>query len=80
MTLAVHVAGHYPPTRYPSRLPMSNGRSSLHIDKPVDPRRRSVVIKHSHFQNKYGKKHHTFDREKAPYPLSYDKKFTDLYV
>ena len=32
------------------------------------------------FQYKYGKKHHSYDNEKAPYPLSYDKHVLELYV
>jgi len=32
------------------------------------------------FQYKYGQRHHSYDSEKAPYPLSYDKHVLELYV
>lgn len=32
------------------------------------------------FQYKYGKKHHSYDKEKAPYPLSYDRNVLELCV
>ncbi|KAF8973505.1 S-adenosyl-L-methionine-dependent methyltransferase [Flammula alnicola] len=30
------------------------------------------------FQHKYGQRHHSYDKEKAPYPLSYDKHVLEL--
>jgi hypothetical protein len=51
---------------------------------PMQPRatskRQSVLNKQSHLIQKHGKRHHTFDKEKAPYPQSYDRQFMELYV
>lgn len=44
------------------------------------PRRRSTVIKSTNFINKHAKRHHAYDREKAPYPASYDRDAIDMYA
>ncbi|KAI5121295.1 hypothetical protein M0805_003764 [Coniferiporia weirii] len=49
------------------------------LDQP-DSRRRSVFLKQSNFTKKHGKRHHGFDKEKAPYPLSFDRSALDLDV
>jgi hypothetical protein len=36
--------------------------------------------KESHFLDKYGQRHHSYDAEKAPYPLSYDRSVLELCV
>ncbi|TDL28128.1 S-adenosyl-L-methionine-dependent methyltransferase [Rickenella mellea] len=59
---------------------MANGRLLPPPESPQDPRRRSMLIKQSQFLLKHGKRHHSFDREKAPYPLNYDKETIDLDV
>ncbi|CAA7265898.1 unnamed protein product [Cyclocybe aegerita] len=35
-------------------------------------------VRRKEFQFKYGQKHHSYDNEKAPYPLSYDKHVLEL--
>ncbi|KAH7886106.1 hypothetical protein F5I97DRAFT_2025859 [Phlebopus sp. FC_14] len=39
---------------------------------------RSRVPRNKDFLNKYGHRHHSFDPEKAPYPLSYDRQVLEL--
>ncbi|EJD03821.1 S-adenosyl-L-methionine-dependent methyltransferase [Fomitiporia mediterranea MF3/22] len=45
-----------------------------------DPRRRSVFLKQSNFTKKNGRAHHAFDKMKAPYPTSFDRRTLDLDV
>lgn len=40
--------------------------------------KRFARSKESQFQVKYGHKHHTYDAEKAPYPVSYDRHVLEL--
>ena len=37
-------------------------------------------LRRKDFQYKYGQRHHSYDSEKAPYPLSYDKRVLELCV
>ena len=37
-------------------------------------------LKESQFLLKHGQRHHSYDPEKAPYPLSYDRHVLELYV
>ncbi|THH06400.1 hypothetical protein EW145_g4116 [Phellinidium pouzarii] len=39
-----------------------------------------MFLKQSNFTKKHGKRHHGFDKEKAPYPLSFDRSALDLDV
>ncbi|KAF9245796.1 hypothetical protein BU15DRAFT_85484 [Melanogaster broomeanus] len=39
---------------------------------------RRVLPRNKGFLNKFGHKHHSFDPEKAPYPLSYDRQVLEL--
>lgn len=59
---------------------MPNGLASLKVDDLQDTRRRSVLLKQTQFTKKHGRRHHGFDKEKAPYPLSYDRLAVDLCV
>ncbi|KZT30805.1 hypothetical protein NEOLEDRAFT_1153257 [Neolentinus lepideus HHB14362 ss-1] len=40
--------------------------------------KRPIRARENQFVNKYGKRHHSYDPEKAPYPLSYDKEVIEL--
>lgn len=53
---------------------------SMPSNHTLDSRRRSTFLKQTNFTKKYGKKHHGFDKEKAPYPLSFDHHALDLDV
>lgn len=59
---------------------MSSGLASLRVDDSPDLRRRSVLLKQTNFTKKHGRRHHGFDKEKAPYPVSYDRLAVDLWV
>ena len=37
-------------------------------------------MKRKDFQYKHGQRHHSYDKEKAPYPLSYDKQVLEMCV
>ena len=39
---------------------------------------RRVLPRNKDFLNKHGHRHHSFDPEKAPYPLSYDRQVLEL--
>ncbi|KAI0045204.1 S-adenosyl-L-methionine-dependent methyltransferase [Auriscalpium vulgare] len=43
----------------------------------VDARRPSRTARENQFVSKYGRKHHDYKPEKAPYPMSYDKDIMD---
>lgn len=40
--------------------------------------KRPSRLKETQFQVKYGHKHHSYDPEKAPYPVSYDRHVLEL--
>ena len=40
--------------------------------------RRARGLKEDNFTIKHGSRHHSYDPEKAPYPLSYDKDFVGM--
>src|SRR6267378_1887699 len=61
------------PASPPFTASYSTASTSLSSDGKRHMRRKD-------FQYKYGKKHHSYDNEKAPYPLSYDKHVLELYV
>jgi hypothetical protein len=42
--------------------------------------KRQPRLKESQFVFKHGQRHHCYDPEKAPYPLSYDRHVLELYV
>ncbi|KAI9570267.1 hypothetical protein HD554DRAFT_2085025 [Boletus coccyginus] len=48
--------------------------------RPLDPiaTGRRVLPRNKDFLNKQGHRHHSFDPEKAPYPLSYDRQVLEL--
>jgi hypothetical protein len=54
-------------------------RTTTVTSASLDSKRRTRT-KESQFVLKYGSKHHSYDQEKAPYPLSYDKHVLDLSV
>ena len=53
--------------------------STFQVDQQ-DSRRRSVFLKQSNFTKKNGRRHHAFDKMKAPYPISFDRRILDLDV
>lgn len=56
----------------PSR-PSTGTTMSFHSEGKRQPR-----SKETQFQMKYGHKHHSYDPEKAPYPVSYDRRVLEL--
>lgn len=58
---------------------MDGNIAALHLDHQ-DSRRRSVFLKQSNFTKKNGRRHHAFDKMKAPYPISFDRRTLDLDV
>ncbi|KAG8219521.1 hypothetical protein J3R82DRAFT_471 [Butyriboletus roseoflavus] len=50
------------------------------LPRPLDPisSGRRVLPRNKDFLNKHGHRHHSFDPEKAPYPLSYDRQVLEL--
>ncbi|KLO15043.1 S-adenosyl-L-methionine-dependent methyltransferase [Schizopora paradoxa] len=60
---------------------MAKQLAQLKIEDAADSKRRSVLIKQAQLTTKRnGRRHHTFDKEKAPYPLSYDRTAVDLDI
>ncbi|EFI28681.1 hypothetical protein CC1G_01857 [Coprinopsis cinerea okayama7 len=59
------------PSAIPSHPPHSSGSSSFDI-------KRHTRTKELQFLRKYGHRHHSYDNEKAPYPLSYDKHVLEM--
>lgn len=51
---------------------------SLDHNSPEGPKR-AHRSKETNFIDKHGHLHHSYDPEKAPYPLSYDKEVIGLY-
>ncbi|KAL5495125.1 hypothetical protein ACEPAI_587 [Sanghuangporus weigelae] len=58
---------------------MDGNMGTLQPDQQ-DSRRRSVFLKQSNFTKKNGRRHHAFDKMKAPYPISFDRRTLDLDV
>ncbi|KAJ4485811.1 hypothetical protein J3R30DRAFT_3442129 [Lentinula aciculospora] len=56
-----------------SSPPRSSINSSIYIDG-----RRHTRLKETQFNYKHGQKLHSFEPEKAPYPISYDKEILEL--
>lgn len=50
------------------------------LPRPLDPfsSGRRVPPRNKDFLNKHGHRHHSFDPDKAPYPLSYDRQVLEL--
>ena len=42
--------------------------------------RRALFRKENHFLDRYGSKPHAYDRDKAPYPRSFDRDAVEVYV
>jgi hypothetical protein len=57
----------------------TNGSQSA-ASAPGFETRRSTARKEGHFVYKHGQRHHSYDSEKAPYPLCYDRSVLDLLV
>ncbi|OJA19573.1 S-adenosylmethionine-dependent methyltransferase [Rhizopogon vesiculosus] len=64
------LAAHFMPPPRPS--------SSTAITMNIDSTSSRRVPRNKDFHNKYGHRHHSFDPEKAPYPLSYDRQVLEL--
>ncbi|KAF9056098.1 hypothetical protein BJ165DRAFT_1430860 [Panaeolus papilionaceus] len=56
-------------------LSTTSGSGASHID-PIHTKR--FQHRRKDFQFKYGQRHHSYDSEKAPYPLSYDRQVLEL--
>jgi hypothetical protein len=60
---------------------MTANTAQRHMNSPSPPPfdgKRHPRHKEGQFVYKYGKRHHSYDREKAPYPLSYDKEVLEM--
>ncbi|XP_006454102.1 hypothetical protein AGABI2DRAFT_182094 [Agaricus bisporus var. bisporus H97] len=68
--LAVH---HLSSLISSARVSLSGTTTSGHFET-----RRSTTRKEGHFVYKHGQRHHSYDSEKAPYPLCYDRSVLDL--
>ena len=64
----------------PSQPSMSLKSLGVPREDPLDSKRRSVFLKQANFTKRHGRRHHGFDKEKAPYPLSFDRTALDLCV
>ncbi|KAF9454137.1 hypothetical protein P691DRAFT_810855 [Macrolepiota fuliginosa MF-IS2] len=75
-TLAVHQFASFIP---PSRISQSASSSTQSTaSASTFDTRRSTTRREGQFIYKHGQRHHSYDSEKAPYPLSYDRAVLDL--
>lgn len=79
-TLAVHhLSSLTPPSKISQSGTSSHSAYSTASSSTIDTKR-TTTRKDEHFTYKHGQRHHSYDREKAPYPLSYDRSILELYV
>ena len=69
-----------PPYPYPSRPTRLSCSSTATHSNASDPSRRNIHRKENQFIYRNGSKLHAYDREKAPYPSSFDRDIVELYV
>ena len=63
------------PFMSPPRLSTASAATTMTSDSGTISRR---VPRNKDFLIKHGHRHHSFDPEKAPYPLSYDRQILEL--
>ncbi|KAG6901217.1 hypothetical protein C0995_015205 [Termitomyces sp. Mi166 len=56
----------------------SSSSSGFHTSTPTFDGRRHPRLKEGQFKYKHGHRHHSYDNEKAPYPLSYDRHILEI--
>ena len=65
----------------PMTQPSSPLLTSLNLAPSTSPEgKRNLRLKESQFISKHGHRHHSYDNEKAPYPLSYDRHVLEMWV
>lgn len=69
-----------PPYPHPCRPTRLSCSSTATHSNSSDPSRRNIHRKENQFVNRNGSKLHAYDREKAPYPSSFDGEVVELYV
>lgn len=69
-----------PPYPYPSRPTRLSCSSTATHSNSSDPSRRNIHRKENQFVDRNGSKLHAYDREKAPYPSSFDDAVIELYA
>ena len=62
----------------PPGLRPSFAHERLSVISPESGGNRRARLKEDNFTIKHGSRHHSYDPEKAPYPLSYDKEFIGM--
>lgn len=80
-TLSIHqLASILPPNRISQSGTSSQSTISTASAASLDNTKRSTARKEGNFTFKHGQRHHSYDSEKAPYPLCYDRPVLELLV
>lgn len=73
--MSMHPSSFLDKDKLPSPIIQTSPSNSSSLDGKRHARQRETQ-----FILKHGRRHHSYDSEKAPYPMSYDKDIVELYV